>query len=454
VFVDRTEELEVLEDWWREPRQSIALVWGRRRVGKTALLQAFAAKKPTVFHVFTGLPVGRELAALAEAAAEVVHLGFRQLRQHPFVDWSDAILTLAAAADHPLLLVLDEFPLLLESAPNVPNEFRAVWEQVKGRTQLRVLLCGSATRVMEDLQRANRPLYGRLSPKLLLHPFRPHEAALMLPRLEPADRALVWGILGGIPLYLEHWDQEQSIDDNLYRLFLRQGAPLLSEGELMLAYDFDRGQDLTGEVLRAVAEGASRWSEIKDAVGGKPERALQRLLSLRLVERRVPVTEEGGHSRRAYYRICDNFLRFWLGVIAPHRAQIERGLGRTVLPALKREIDELMGSAWEDAFRWHLVRLANEGRLGEVVAVGSWWSRDSSIELDAVVLSGRAREVTLVGEAKWARRVDGSRLALDLRRRALSLPRLAPDADYAICAREEVRNPGTALAFTAADIFA
>lgn len=453
-FVNREEELATLTDWWRTPRGSIALVWGRRRVGKSTLLSHFAEDKRTIFYVASGKPLAAELAAFSLAAASVVDTGYRDLRTHPFVDWTDALQTLAVSPE-PVLVVLDEFPELLRVSPVLPNALRAVWDRIKERTALRLLLCGSAMRVMEELQDHARPLYGRLHPKLLLHPLRPHEAALMLPDLSSADRALVWGIVGGMPLYPEYWDAHETVGQNLSRLFLQPGAQLLSEGELLLAADFDQPQDVGPQVLYAIAAGKTRWAEIKDAVGAKPDRALERLMTLRLVERIAPVTEEGQGSRRAVYRISDNFLSFWLSIVAKYRTQIERGLGRTILPVLTQELTDAMGRPWEAAFRAHLTRLAVEGQLGaEVTAIGPWWSADNQSEIDALVLAGRARTITHVGEAKWAKSVDGGRIVHALQRKAAALPRLAEQPEYIVCAREAVSpHPSIGLTVTADDIF-
>ncbi len=454
-FVNREDELATLEEWWQRPQGSIALVWGRRRVGKSALLSQFSTGKPTIFHVASGKPLAAELAAFSDGVAGVADTGFRELGSHPFTDWTDAVQTLAAVATTPLLVVLDEFPELLKVAPTLPNELRAVWDRVKDRTQLRLLLCGSAMRVMEELQQHARPLYGRLRPKLLLHPLRPHEAALLLPDLTPADRACVWGLVGGMPLYLEYWNTQESLGENIARLFLQPGSQLLLEGDLVLASDFDQPQDAGPQVLYAIAAGKTRWAEIKDVVGTKPDRALERLITLRLVERVTPVTDDPQGSRRAVYRICDNFLNFWLSVVAKHRTQIERGLGRTILPVLLQEFSTYMGHPWEAAFRLHLTRLALQGRLGaEVVAIGDWWSADSQTEIDAVVLAGRARLATHLGEAKWARTVDGGRIVAGLQRKAGALPKVADQPEYIVCARDTVTTyPEGTLAITAADIF-
>lgn len=460
MFVNRDTELAALERWWNTQRAgSLGMVWGRRRVGKTELIHQFAAGKPTIFHTGARRPVADELRSLSAAAAPHLTDGLRDLEARPFGDWTDALETLAAAASRgPLLLVLDEFPELVQVAPELPSLLRAVWDRARSRTKLRILLCGSAVRTMESIQEQREPLYGRFDLTLLLQPFRPHEVALMLRRLAPRDRALVWGIVGGVPQYLAWWDAERSVEENLAELACAPGGRLLTEGELLMATE-GGSTELASQVLYAVAGGRTKFNQIRDAVRTDPTRTLERLRALRLVERVLPVTEDERSTRRRTYRVADNFLAFWLGVLGRHRSEIEQGLGRSILPVLLREVDDFMGARWEEAFRLHLRRLADGGRLGEgVVAIGPYWSAaaegDDQNEIDAVVLAGRSRHAVLVGEAKWTRRTDGQRLRWELERKARALPKVASPLRYAIAGRDEVTGAAEdLLKVTAADIF-
>ena len=265
---------------------------------------------------------------------------------------------------------------------------------------------------------------------------------------------MVYGLLGGVPLYLSWWDQSEDLSTNLARLACRPGARLLSESQLVLATEAEPG-DLPAVVLHAVAAGRTRYGQIKDAAGAEPARTVDRLEQLRLLRRVVPVTSTG-RGRRGHYEIADNFLAFALGPLARFRSEIDRGLGESILPVLLEALDDHLGARWEEAVRDHLRRLAVRGDLGPgVVAVGPWWDEASDVEVDALVLAGRGRGAVLALEATWARQVEGRRVSADLRRRLRRVPGVDPDEiRLAVAARESVRDAEEGvLALAAADVF-
>lgn len=452
-FVNRDRELNKLEGWWEEPRGSLGLVWGRRRAGKTALIERFARSRRSIFHAVSGRPEEQELLALSRAAAPAL-AGGRDVDARPFESWDDAFAALAAAAQsNRLLVVFDEFPDLTGVTPWLAGLMRNLWDRYRDRTHLKILLSGSAVRTTLAIQEYRAPLYGRFDLTLRVDPFAPHEAALMLQDLAPADRALVWGLVGGIPLYLSWWDQQRSVEENLLDLACNREGTLYREGLTVLATEAEMG-DLGKRVLYAIAHGRTRRNEIHDAVKEDPTRTLEGLVELRLVEQLSPATEDYRLTLRRAYRVADNFLAFWLGVVDLYRAEIELDNGETIVRDMMRRVDDFMGSRWEEAFRWHLRRMARDGQLGEeVVRIGPFWTPgEEANEIDAIVLGARWRPV-LVGEAKWARRVDAARLRRQLERKAAALPDPASDLRYAVCAREAVDNADGVLAITAADIF-
>jgi len=454
-FVNRVTELAALERWW-ESGSALGMVWGRRRIGKSMLLAAFAEGRRSVFHGGTRQAAPVELRRLAALVADSGLSAGRALDERPFASWDEALthLTLVAAtASAPVLLVLDELPELTYGEPALASILRA-WADAAGhRSPLRVLVCGSAVRAMQSLVEERSPLYGRFGVTLAVHPFAPHEAAILLDDLEPAERALVFGLLGGVPFYLSLWDQRQGVADNLHRLLLDPAGRLLAEGELLLATEGDAGRQ-SGPILAAIGTGRTKFSEIADAVGNDPTRTLDHLVRLRLVERTIPITEDPRRSRRRLYHLADPFLALWFSVLDRHRSAIDRGLGETVLPVVMDSLDDALGHRYEAAMRQHLDRLARAGALGpDVVAIGPNWT-NSGDEIDAVVLAGRQRVAIALAEAKWARQVSAGRVEASLLRKSASLPTVADPPRLIVAARDAVTDPAPAtLTITAADIF-
>ncbi|WP_239679300.1 ATP-binding protein [Natronosporangium hydrolyticum] len=465
-FVNRTTELATLQKWFERPGPQLGVVWGRRRVGKTYLLAHWAKAKRAIVHTARNRPPGEELAALSAAAAPVLDLPLRDLRTRPFVDWDDAFDCFATAAvSEPLVVVLDEVPELLPANPGFESGLRAIWERM-GDRRLRLVLCGSAVRTMEALQAERAPLFGRATLRMQVRPFGPHEAALMLPRLTPDERARAWGICGGSPFYLSLWDDGATAAENLTELFGSEQALLLNEGSFLLATeDFAGGrrERLPEQVLRALAAGRSRYGELKQSLGADPARPLAALQELGLIDRVLPVAGKVD-PRLAYYRVADNFLAFWLSVVEPHRSMISQRLGSSLAPLLLHQLDHFMGQRWEEAFRAHLVRvLADDPRVQPMTGIGRFWRQrvppgEDPCELDAVGLTGVERRVSLVGEAKWARQVDGGRLVRQLQRKVVEAGLVTaahPEPVYAVCSRTGVAGelPPRTVVATAADIF-
>jgi uncharacterized protein len=452
-FVNRTDELAKLEAWFSSKGPHLALVWGRRRVGKTALLREFAAKKRSLVHVGASRPLGSQLEQFGRQIAKLEGVPSRIARRE-LRTWDDLFDVIVELSERePLLVVLDEFPELLHASPELPSLIRARWEELGDKSKLRMVLCGSAVRTMESLHEVRAPLYGRFDLNLLVHPFRPHEAALMLPKLKPGDRAVVWGLLGGIPLYLSMWDQSVSIRTNLQTLVATPASRLLIEGELLVDTEGDSG-GLGRRVLFAVAAGKTKHNEIADAINADPSRTLDRLVKLRMLDRIVPVLEDPRKTRKRTYQISDNFLRFWLGNVDRIRNDIEMGTGRTAVQTLIAGIDDLMGAAWEEATRSHLRLLCDRGEFGDdVVAVGRQW-QDNVAEVDALIVAGRQRNVVAAAEAKWAKSVDGAKTAAELRAKLQHLEIPITNVRFVVSARQTVTKSEDVLALTAEDIFA
>jgi AAA+ ATPase superfamily predicted ATPase len=465
MFVNRRRELSALDEWWHRRGPQLGVIWGRRRVGKSYLITHWARDKRVVFYIARNSPVQEQLRHLSERAHPFASSAQRDLTRVPFRDWDDVFRVLAhAAREEPLLVVIDEFAELIAAEPGIESTLRAVWEEVSGGSKLRLLLTGSAVRAMESLQSERAPLFGRAGLRLHVRPFSPGESALMLRGLPPGERAKAWGVCGGTPYYLDMWDDRASFQENLQRLVYAEQGVLLNEGELVLATeDFAGGrrERIPEQVLRAIAEGHTRFSEIKSAIGTEPTRPIKALRDLDLVLRIQPIGTKPD-DRRAYYRIADNFLDFWLSQVEPFRELIVAGVGSDIAAIAEERFGDFMGPRWEEAFRAHLATVT-DARVKPIAGIGEFWKQrthgdEDPCQIDAVILTGRAKVTTLVGEAKWAVTHDGGDMLRGLKRKAMeSGLRLADDLVYAVCARENITNlpkgRDDILAVTATDIF-
>jgi AAA+ ATPase superfamily predicted ATPase len=453
-FLDREGAMQSLEGAWASPGAVLALVWGRRRTGKTRLLGRFIEGKRAVFYGATQQASPTELQGLGDAVRDALRPeGTDLLSLGSFPDWATAFGYLAdRARTERLVVVLDEFPYLVESEPSLPSIIQKFWDHVGRETRLFLVLCGSAQAVMENLQRQRAPLFGRVDFRLQLLPFAFPEAGLFVPSLPPGERALAYGVLGGMPVHLQRWDDSLDHRANLLRLFADPVSPLVEEGEFILSSELPEASGYF-RILHAIAAGQRTYGGIKDFARIDIQRQLDRLLAIGLVERVVPATEDSTHTRRALYRIADNFLNFWFRFIYRHRTDIARGLGRELVDrVIVPGLSDYMGEPWEEMCREFVRRQAIRGRLPvEVSLVGRWWNRDSSVEIDVVGLRGT--EVVLAGSVKWARSAGQHELRA-LRRAAEALPGRADEVHLALFAREEVADVGgDVLRYTAEDLY-
>lgn len=455
ALVDRERELASLETAARATSGQLAIVWGRRRVGKTYLLQAFVERHRAVYYTATQQSAPIELVALTDAAR--ASLGSDGLPPgYAFPDWTTALdfMTDRSGGER-LVVVLDEFPYLAGSTPGIESIVQRWWDQRGRSSSVMLVLCGSAVAYMEQIAGVAAPLHQRATATIRVTPLDYVSAGRFVSPLAPADRAVVYGILGGTPLYLDQWDSAASRRANLLRLFGTPASPLVDAAELVLSGELPELENAF-RILQAIAIGKTRQSEIADYARVAVERPLRRLTVLGILERRVPALDDPAKSKRAIYRIADPYFAFWFRFIASNRANVARGLGaqlvdNRILPGL----DDYMGGVFEDIAREHARRLAAEGAL-EVDRVDAWWSADGQHEIDLVGVSGRG--IGFVGEAKWSSRELPASVLARLDEHAAALPGISEAAVRLLygrigCAPALIARPRVRC-FSAADLYA
>jgi len=421
MFVNRRQELAFLLGALKRKSAELLVLYGRRRMGKTALLQevALASPVPALYHVAAQTTRTDELARLSARMA--VFFKDDVVRAQSFRSW-EALLGYMAqqAARKPFVFLWDEFPYAVEGDRSLPSILQAAWDHELSRTGIKLVLCGSSIGMMERACLSpEAPLFGRRTGQWKVDPFGPIDFALLWPFKSMVDLLSAYCVTGGCPLYATRMNPGAKLETNIRDHILTKGSMLYDEVPFLLREEL-RDPHVYQSVMGAVAAGARKFSEISSKTGldrAHLTRYLSILIGLDMIERDVPVTEvHPEKSRKGIYRICDPFMAFWYRFVFPMRDRLEGGeadtvLREEVLPALDAHISRIVEPVIRSLFmdRW-------KDRVPFKVAfAGRHWSDRE--EFDCVLMDSGRRNAMVV-EIKWAARpVSGRRLLVELERK-------------------------------------
>ena len=419
-FIGRRRELAVLQELADSGKPELFVLYGRRRVGKTELLQQLCKGRRAAYFLAAQVRDKDNLRAFRKVLEE--GLGDPLIGSIEFPDWT-AALTYAAerAGTERLVLVLDEFPYLCESNPGLPSLIQRFWDLRGKRSSLMLVLCGSQVSFMEKEVLAERsPLFGRRTGQRRLEPLAPSEALGFFRTWKREQALLAYGIVGGMPAYLGRLDERVTLEENLLREVLRPEGYLFDEVHYLLHTELTNPSTYNS-ILAAVARGAERVGDVALSVGVDSPTAnkyLHVLRELRLVSREVPLTDPDPlRSRRGVYRIADRFVAFHFRHVQPHLSLIEAGRGARVLeefirPDFPRLSEEALGELLLERLRHEAAELVGE----EISDVGRHPGRAVRALARTVsgrgvaVLSAEADEPTIEAELKELRPVLGAGL--------------------------------------------
>ena len=422
MFIGRENELATLERLYAKDGFQFPVVYGRRRVGKTALISEFTREKPTVF--FTA--VEDNLRVNLQNLSGAIHLF-----EHPDADPAAAPCydSLQSAFEgvfgmgrgRRIVFVIDEYPYLAKAEPACSSILQMLIDRTKGESGLMLILCGSSLSFMrEQVLGRKSPLYGRRTAQLEIKPFDFFDSMRFFPDADPVEAAHYYGMVGGVPLYLRQFDASASFEANVATVFLDASSILFEEPQNLLLQEVQKAA-LYNTVIGAIAKGKTAHNEIATTAGLTTTELtyyLKELQRIGLVEREVPVVNAG---RRAVYRLSDNLFRFWYRFVLPQRSVIGRGMSGRVLRVIEEGLPDYMGSVFEQICAEWLWRMNASGTLTPGFdELGRWWGSDPELrseeELDIVCLG--SRHPVIVAECKWRNELVGTKEDDTLVRRA------------------------------------
>lgn len=404
MFYCREEELRIMNQRYEKNRFECIIIYGRRRVGKTALINEFCKDKPTVYFSALNASSQENLEALSKAVYICKNPeGNYAPSYQSFADALEEITVMAK--NQRLVLVIDEYPYLARAEKSISSRLQHMIDHFWQDGKLYLILCGSSMSFMEyQVLGYESPLYGRRTAQFKIQALTYREMTVFHPELRAEDQALLYGVTGGIPHYINKLDVEGDMDEAILNNLFQSSSYLFEEPENLLKQEL-REPAVYNSIITAVAGGASRSNEISTKVGlesGICSKYLRVLLGLGILKKETPVTEKPG--KKTIYVIEDNFFRFWFRFVPKNMSVISAGRIRQVYTqAVKRFYPDYMGLVFEKMCREYLLRYADT--LPVLLSeVGQWWGTDTrtrkEIQIDLVGTPVEGNEY-LIGSCKY-----------------------------------------------------
>lgn len=403
MFIGRERELADLDKLYTSDKFEFAVIYGRRRVGKTALINRFINDKRAIYFMGVESNAKQNLENFSKNILEY-EIGIQT--EAAFVSFQAALeYVFALAQKERLILAIDEYPYVARASKSFASTLQLLIDKYKDSSKLMLILCGSSMSYIEDHVLAYKaPLYGRRTAQMKILPFDFAGTCRYFKHFSDEDKALIYGIVGGTPQYLLQMDDRLSVEDNIKNTFLNPSSSLFEEPENLLKQEV-REPALYNAIITAIATGATRMAEISTKVDESTSVCatyMKNLMALGLIRKETPYGEK--ESRKSIYAIDDNMFRFWYRFVPENNSIIGRGAADLTYRKIEPFLPDYMGKVFEEICKQYLWKLLLDGESSvEFQDLGHWWGTDpsthSQTEID--IMGVQDRDTALFGECKW-----------------------------------------------------
>ncbi len=403
MFIGRENELNALERLYRSDKFEFAVIYGRRRVGKTALINHFINDKEAIY--FMGVE-SNEKQNLENLSKSIIEFSSGIQAETYFSSYQAALeYVFKLAEKERIILAIDEYPYVARASKSLASTLQMLIDKYKDESKLMLILCGSSMSYMEDQVLAYKsPLYGRRTAQMKITPFDFEECCTYLSRLSDEDKALVYGIVGGTPQYLLQMSDKLSVEENIKNTYLNPTSFLYEEPVSLLKQEV-REPAIYNAIITAIATGASRMSEIATKVGESTTTCtayIKNLINLGIIKRETPYGEKT--SKKTIYSIEDNMFYFWYRFVLENSSVIARGAANLVYKRIETQFSDYMGRIFEEICTQYLWKQLLLGNMPiEFISLGRWWGNDprkkSQTEID--IMGEQDSNSAIFAECKW-----------------------------------------------------
>lgn len=403
MFIGRENELADLNDMYNQNKFQLFVLYGRRRVGKTTLINEFCKNKDAIFY---SAEQSNNKLNLEKFSGQVFQF-YGENTLEPFSSWANALTYINdRQKDKRLIIVFDEFPYLVKKNKALLSELQHLIDHKLQYGNLFIILCGSYMGFMEkEVLSSKSPLFGRRTGQLHMKSFDYHTSLRLLDGFSDEEKLMLYGAFGGTALYLQQIQSEKSFEENIKYAFLRTTAYLYEEPLLLLRQEVQE-PGIYSAIIEAIAGGATRSNEISTKIDEEPAKCLKYikiLCELGILYKEVPFGEKQT-SRKTIYGISDFMFRFWYRYVFTNRSLIETGAQDAILKKrIQPTYNDYMGLVFEKICSDYLMLQNIRGNLPILFTkIGRWWGSDfeshSQVEIDIVANEGKDY---LICECKW-----------------------------------------------------
>ena len=405
MFLCRERELQILNRRYHSDRCECVIIYGRRRVGKTALITEFIKDKKAILFPALRATAKDNREALSKAIAACRNPGIASAPVYQSFDDAFAEITRMAREER-VIFVIDELPFLCEADHSIQSRLQHLLDHDWKNSRLFLILCGSSMSFMEkEILSDQSPLFGRRTAQLKLLPLSYRDTARFHPELSPEDNALIYGITGGIPHYINLLNVKGTVREALLENFFDPSAYLFEEPENLLRQEV-REPAVYNSIITAIADGASKSNEIASRVhleSSACSKYLKVLIELGIVQKLEPVMNSA--KNKVIYRIVDPFFRFWYRYVPANMLAITAGqMDRVFDQSVGDDLSNYMGQIFEVMCHTWLIEHADHlpFLLGNI---GEWWGNHPKEKKEI--------QIDIVGiETKSYNRIGGKRFLI------------------------------------------
>ena len=413
MFIGRERELTSLKEFYDKDGLGMIVIYGRRRIGKSTLITEFVKDKKTIFYTATKVGKNRNLELFSKQVTDLMMPDVNGINFNTTEVVFDFINN--NVGNDKIIIVIDEISYWAEKDEALLSILQKYIDTVWNDKNIKIILCGSALSFMESKVLSEKsPLFGRRDSQIKLDTFDYLDAAKFVPEYSNEEKAICYGVTGGVAKYLSMIDPGKSIDENIVRLFFRTDGYLYDETRNLLTQEFS-DISIVNNIIEQIASGENTLNTIAGKIGEKEPTVLysiEKLINVGLVEKRKCITDEK-NKKKTQYVLRDYMFKFWYEFIPKATSVIEMGQGEAYYKkVVKPVLHSFMGAVFEEMCRYYTLKQGIQGMYGSfITSVGNWWgaenitdkngtTRSQSADIDVIALSDIDKKA-VIGECKF-----------------------------------------------------